>query len=285
VYDPAHGGKATNDTVRGAMATPPVAISSTVGIPIVVDGGLWGAVITGTTRPTPMPKDTEQRISGFTRLAATAISNAQARDELAASRSRAVVAADETRRRLGRELHDGVQQHLASLALTLRTARALLPHGSDELGSALSQAAKQLQEVFHELQGMARDLHPSILSQGGLAPALRMISNRSNVPVELDVNVDRRLPDPVEIAAFYIVSEGLAHAVKHAPTSTVRVRVELTDRSLHVEVRDDGGGDGPCGSGLVGLRDRVAALGGTITMVSPPGAGTAIIAEVPVDGR
>jgi GAF domain-containing protein len=287
VGHPAHMGKLTNDTVRAATAIRPAAIRSTVGIPIVVDGGLWGAVITGTNRPTPMPKDTEQRISGFTELAATAISNAQAREELAASRSRAVVAADETRRRLGRELHDGVQQRLASLALTLRMAEVVLPHGSDELGSVLSQAATQLQEVFQELQAMARDLHPSILSQGGLAPALRMICNRSTVPVELDLDVDRRLPDPVETAAFYIVSAGLANAVKHAPTSTVRVGVKLTDRSLRVDVRDDGvgGADVTRESGLVGLRDRVAALGGTITVVSPPGDGTAIVAEVPIDDR
>lgn len=271
---------------RAAPADHPAQVRSTVAIPIVVDGQLWGAVITTTTRPDPMPTDTEQRISGFTGLAATAISNAQARAELAASRTRAVATADETRRRIGRNLHDGVQQRLASSALTLRTAKALVPPGSDELAACLSRVAKELQESFHELQKMARGLHPTILSVGGLAPALRMLASRSTVPVELDLGFEMRLPDAMEVSAYYIASEALANAVKHARASAVRIRAELCDGELRIDVSDDGigGADQTLGSGLLGLSDRVAALGGKINIVSPPGGGTSIRAEIPVGG-
>jgi signal transduction histidine kinase len=204
--------------------------------------------------------------------------------ELAASRARAVAAADATRQRIGRDLHDGVQQHLASLALTVRLAEGLTPPESPELRSCLAQVATGLQDVFRELQEMARGLHPTLLSKAGLGPVLRMVSNRSAVPVDLDLDLETRLPAAVETAAYYIVSEGLANAVKHAGASAVRVGVRLADGMLRIDVCDDGigGADTTHGSGLVGLRDRVAALGGTITVSSPRGGGTAIAAELPV---
>jgi signal transduction histidine kinase len=254
-----------------------------VGTPIVVNGGLWGVL--AMTRSTEAPTGVD-RILGFTELAATAISNVQAQREVAASRARAIATVDETRRRIGQQLHEGVQQRLASVALRLRDAQALAPAGSHELGLSLSQAAKELQEVFRELQELARGLHPSILTKGGLTPALRAVSNRSAIPVDLDVNIDRRLPDSVELAAYHIVAEGLANTGQHAHASSVRVAVNLVGESLRVEVRDDGAGgaEEARGSGLLRLRDRVAALGGTIRLLSMPGGGTAIIAEVPANG-
>ncbi|WP_426502501.1 GAF domain-containing sensor histidine kinase [Dactylosporangium sp. McL0621] len=283
---PARVDRSARIALRPALAEHPAQVCSTVGIPIIVDGRLWGAVTT-TTRRDRMLTDTEQRISGFTGLAATAISNAQARAELAASRTRAVVAADETRRRIGRNLHDGVQQQLASCALTLRAAGSLVPPGSDELAACLSRAATGLRESFQELQKMARGLHPTILSKRGLAPALRMLANRSTIPVKLELGFDVRLPEVVEVSGYYIASESLANAVKHAQASAVRISAHVSDGELRIEVCDDGigGADQTLGSGLIGLRDRVAALGGEIYFVSPPGAGTSVTAAIPVHNR
>ncbi|MEU7872540.1 histidine kinase [Dactylosporangium sp. NPDC049140] len=284
---PARVDRSARIALRPDLAEHPAQVCSIVGIPIIVDGQLWGAVTTATTRRDRMQTDTEQRISGFTELAATAISNAQARAELAASRTRAVVAADETRRRIGRNLHDGVQQQLASCALTLRTAGSLVPPGSDELAACLSSAATGLRESFQELQKMARGLHPTILSKGGLAPALRLLANRSTIPVKLELDFDARLPEAVEISGYYIASESLANAVKHAQASAVRISAQLSDAELRIEVCDDGigGADQTLGSGLIGLSDRVAALGGEIKIVSPPGGGTSITAAIPVHNR
>jgi signal transduction histidine kinase len=260
-------------------------VRSAVGTPIVVEGRLWGVMIAASTRERPLPHDTEARLADFTELLATAIANAEVRADLAASRARIVATADETRRRIERDLHDGAQQQLVALALRLRAAQAVTPPGLGELEDELSGVAGGLASVMDELREMARGIHPAILTEGGLGAALRMLARRSPVPVELDVPTGTRLPERVEVAAYYVVSEALANAAKHAQASVVHVGAQVVDGVARVSVRDDGGGgaDPSRGSGLVGLKDRVEALGGTITVESPPGAGTSVYVELPLD--
>ncbi|HEV8647971.1 MAG TPA: GAF domain-containing protein [Actinomycetes bacterium] len=260
-------------------------IRSSVGCPIMVQGRLWGTTAVSSKRPEPLPAGTEAHIADFTELAATAIANSQARAELAASRARIVRAADDTRRRIERDLHDGIQQRLVSLGLDLRAAQAGVPAESPELGSQLARVADGLGGAQEELQELSRGIHPAILSQGGLGPALKALARRSAVPVELDVHLQGRLPAPVEVAAYYVVAEALANAAKHAHASVAHVQVQGGDGRLHLSVRDDGvgGADPARGSGLVGLSDRVQALGGTITVHSPVGEGTTLQVDLPVE--
>jgi signal transduction histidine kinase len=262
-------------------------VTSTVGTPIVVEGRLWGGMSVSSRQPEPLPTDTESRIADFAELVATAIANADARTELAASRARVVAAADETRRRLERDLHDGIQQRLVSLALTLRAAQATTPPELHELQTRQSQVAEGLTGVLEELQEISRGIHPAILSEGGLEPALKTLARRSAVPVELEVHAQRRLPAQVEVAAYYVVSEALTNAAKHANASVAHVDVEASDGVLQLLIRDDGdgGADPTRGSGLIGLTDRVEALGGTIEVVSPPGEGTSLLVTLPVEAQ
>jgi signal transduction histidine kinase len=226
----------------------------------------------------------EDRMAQFTELVATAIGNAEGRAELAASRARIVTASDATRRRIERDLHDGAQQRLVSLTLALRAAQATIGPGQEGLRSELEQTADGLVSVLEDLQEMSRGIHPAILSKGGLGPALKTLARRSAVPVELDVQVDARLPEPVEAAAYYVVSEALANAVKHARASVVTVTAAIDGATVVLAVRDDGiGGSDPSrGSGLTGLRDRVEALGGTLEIDSGVGRGTVLRARIPV---
>ena len=219
----------------------------------------------------------------FTELVATAIANADTRAELTASRARIVAAADETRRRIERDLHDGTQQRLVSLALALRNAEARMPADQSELREELAKSVDGLAGVVEDLQEISRGIHPAILSRGGLGPALKSLTRRATVPVELDVDVRERLPEPVEVAAYYVVSEALANAAKHARASVVRVELRARDGVLDVAIRDDGAGgaDPRRGSGLVGLRDRVEALGGMIVLISTPRDGTSLEARIP----
>lgn len=262
-------------------------IRSTVGAPIVVEGDVWGAIFACSKKPQPFPDDTESRIMGFAELVATAISNAVSRAQLAASRARVVAAADETRRRIERDLHDGVQQRLVSLGLDLRAAEAALPAGEVELRGELGRVTEGLTDALDELRELARGIHPAILSAGGLGPALRVLGRRSVVPVQLAIDLGSgggRLPEPVEVATYFVVSEALTNAAKHAHASVAYVEVEVVDRHLHLSVRDDGAGgaDASAGSGLIGLADRVQALGGTLTVVSAAGEGTTLRAELPL---
>jgi signal transduction histidine kinase len=197
-----------------------------------------------------------------------------------------VATADETRRKIERDLHDGAQQRLVALALALQTAQAAVPLQSGELGDELAHVAEGLVSVQNDLREMARGIHPAILAQGGLAPALKTLARRCSVPVELEVRAQERLPERVEVAAYYVVSEALANAAKHAHASVIHVDAEAADHSLRLCVRDDGAGgaDPVRGSGLVGLKDRIEALGGTITIDSPAGAGTSLHAELPLPG-
>jgi signal transduction histidine kinase len=261
------------------------ASSGAVGTPIVVEGRLWGVMTANADREQPLPPDTEARLTAFTELLATAIANAESRGELAASRARIVAAADETRRRIERNLHDGAQQRLVSLGLELRAAQAAVPPELTELRDEVSLVAEGLTTVQDELREIARGIHPAILAQGGIGPALRTLARRSRVPVELEVSCPSRLPDPLEVAAYYVVSEALTNADKHAHASVVRVGAQAGDGVLRLEVRDDGvgGADPSRGSGLAGLRDRVEAAGGTLTFQSTAGAGTWLHAELPIE--
>jgi PAS domain S-box-containing protein len=260
-------------------------IRAAVAAPIIVDGHLWGVASVASLRPEPLPPDTETRVCDFADLAATAIANAESRTELTASRKRIVAAADDARRRIERDLHDGAQQRLVSLGLEMRTAEASVPPELSAFKDQISHLVTGLAGVAEDLQEIARGIHPAILSRGGLGPALKTLARRSAVPVELDVDVDRRLPDAVEVAAYYVVAETLTNAAKHARASGVTVHVEAEGTALHLSIRDDGigGADTGRGSGLTGLVDRVEALGGKMTISSQPGRGTSFAVRIPLE--
>ena len=291
----ARGVNATGGPVRvdsfgqdaGAIAQEAraVGIRSSVGCPIMVGGRLWGVIAASTRREEPFPLDTEAQIGRFTELVATAVANAEAHAELTASRARIVATADETRRRIERDLHDGAQQRLVSLALRLRTAAAVVPPELDEVHEELASAGTELDEILGDLRELSRGIHPAILSEGGLGPALRTLARRSAVPVELQMATEGRLPERVEVTAYYVIAEALTNVAKHAEASLVQVEVAATDGRVRLDVRDDGvgGADPGRGSGLVGLKDRVAATGGTLRVDSRPGQGTSLLVELPLD--
>jgi signal transduction histidine kinase len=259
-------------------------IRGAVGVPIVVNDSVWGLAVVGSTKPEPLPADTEERLGDFADLVATAIANAATHDELIASRARIVAAADDARRRLERDLHDGAQQRLVSLGLQLRQAQASVQPEHQDLKEQLSRIVSNLNAVSSELQQISRGIHPPILSEGGLGPALKTLARRCPVPVDLDVGVERRLPDPVEVAAYYVVAEALTNAAKYAQASEVNVRAETNGANLYLSIRDDGigGADARNGSGLIGLKDRIEALGGHLQITSPPGSGTSLHITIPV---
>jgi signal transduction histidine kinase len=252
-------------------------------VPISVEGRLWGAMLVGSRRE-PLPAGTEGRLAGFTELVATAIATAEAQTALAASRARIVATADATRRRIERDLHDGVQQRLIYLALQLQAAQAAAYPEERELAQHLESAVTQVTSVLEELRDIAHGLHSAIMTKGGLHPALKALARRSAVPVRLDVRLEGRLPEQVEIAAYYMVAEALTNAAKHAHATAAEVEVAAGEGVLRVCVRDDGrgGADFHHGSGLRGLMDRVEAIGGHLWLHSLPGAGTALQAQIPV---
>jgi signal transduction histidine kinase len=258
-----------------------------VGGPIVVEGRLWGMIGAVWTEPGRLPAGIEGCLAHVTELVTIAIANADSRTQLSASRARVVAAADETRRGIERDLHDGTQQRLVSLALDARAAEASVPPELVELRAQLSQLAEGLTSAVDDLQEISRGIHPAILSQGGLRAALKTLARRSPVPVKLDLSADRRLPQNVEVAVYYLVSEALTNVAKHAHASVVHVDLEAEDTLLQLSVRDDGvGGAHPeQGSGLIGLRDRIEALGGKIDMASPEGKGTALLVKIPLADR
>jgi signal transduction histidine kinase len=258
-----------------------------VGTPIMVEGRLWGLMAAGSIVEQRLLPDTDARLAQFTELVATAIANAESRAALAASRARIVAAADEARRRIERDLHDRAQQQLVSLGLELRAAQAAVPPQLGELERDLSRIAERLASVFDELREISHGIHPAILSEEGLGPALRALARRSAVPVELDVRSERRLPEQVEAAAYYVLSEALTNTAKHAHASLVNVELDARDVILQLTIRDDGigGADSGRGSGLVGLSDRVEALGGTLQITSPAGDGTTLRIEIPLEGQ
>jgi signal transduction histidine kinase len=258
--------------------------NAAVGAPIRVEGRLWGVMVLD-SRSGPLPAGTEARLAGFTELAGTAIANAEARTALAASRARIVATADATRRRIERNLHDGAQQRLVTLALELRAAEAAAAAGASDLAPELDRVAAGLDDVLVDLREIARGLHPAILADGGLAAALKTLVRRSAVPVHLDIRVDRRLPEPVEIAAYYTVAETLTNAAKHADATAVEIEVAERDGVLRLRIHDNGRGGANFGegSGLVGLKDRAEALGGRLDLRSPPEEGTTLEITLPLD--
>ncbi len=283
----ATGHAASRDSLkRGDLpASAPERSDFTVASPIVVEGQVWGAIGVGSRRER-LPQDTEQRLADFTELIATAIANAASRNELTNSRRRIVTVGDQARRRIERDLHDGAQQRLVSLALRLGMVRAAVPPELGELTTELDELADEATGALDQLREISRGIHPVILAKGGLTVALNALARHSPIPVDLDVRTRGRLAEHVEVSVYYLVAEALTNAAKHAHASTVTVTVEADTAGpvLRVAISDDGvgGADFARGTGLVGLKDRVEALGGRIHLDSPCGSGTDLRVELPL---
>lgn len=259
-------------------------LHSGVGCPVTVDGRPRGALIVGSVRVAPMPAETEDRIGDFADLVATAIGNAETRAELKASRARIVAAADQARRGIERDLHDGAQQRIVSLGLGLRALEASLPSDDAALHNQVDNLINGMADLYTELQELSRGIHPAILSKGGLGPAIKTLARRSPVPVALELAVDRRFGESVEVAAYYVIAEALTNVAKHAQATEVAVRARLDGDHLVLEVADDGVGGAAAGggSGLLGLKDRVEAVSGRLTVSARDGGGTSVSARISV---
>ena len=257
---------------------------STVGVPIVVDGRLWGAMVAASRQPEPLPAGTESRVGEFTELVATAISNIQARSELAASRARIVAAADEERRRVVRDLHDGAQQRLVNTVITLKLARQALEGAQESVPTLVSEALEHAEGATAELRELTHGILPSVLTQGGLRAGVEALASR--MPLSVDVATPAgRFPAPVEAAAYFVVAEALTNVAKHSRAQHAEVMARVEDGTLQVQVRDDGvGGARPDGSGLLGLGDRLAVIHGRLRVESPAGGGTLVAATIPITG-
>jgi signal transduction histidine kinase len=228
--------------------------------------------------------DTEIRIGQFTELVATAVANAESGAELAASRRRIVTAADEARRRIERDLHDGAQQRMVHAIITLKLAQRAFRQENGTAESLVGEALEHAERGIDDVRELARGIHPRILSSGGLGPALETLARRSAVPATVVMPAVARLPGPVEVTAYYVASEALTNAAKHAQASAVDIAVEADGRWLVLTIRDDGvgGADPSRGSGLISLGDRVQALGGVLDVRSETGGGTELIARIPI---
>jgi PAS domain S-box-containing protein len=260
-------------------------IRSAVAAPITVTGEMWGALVAWRVTEEPLPPDTERRLGAFASLAGTAIANADARTALAASRKRIVTAADDARRRLERNLHDGAQQRFVSLSLALRLTQSLLESEPEKAAEHLRGAQRELTQGLEELRELARGIHPAILTERGLRAAVDSLVLRAQVPVEVTDMPEGRLPAEIEAAAYYVVSEAVTNVTRYAGADRATVAVSVVDGALAVEVADDGAGgaDPAKGSGLRGLSDRVEAVGGRLEIASPPGAGTRVRAVLPCE--
>jgi PAS domain S-box-containing protein len=257
-------------------------IRTAVGVPIVVDGRLWGVAIAYWRTEQSPAVDTEERMAKFAQLLDTAVANADSRDQLTASRARLLTAADDARRRVVRDLHDGAQQRLVHSIITLKRAKHALSGGAGEAGALIEEALKQAERGNVELRELAHGILPSVLTGGGLRAGVDTVVARADLPVVVDIT-DRRFPAEIEASAYFIVAEALTNIAKHANADSARVTVSADDRRLHIEVRDDGVGNAnPTGQGLVGLRDRAAALGGQLHLSSPPEGGTLLSATLPL---
>jgi PAS domain S-box-containing protein len=258
-------------------------IRSEAGAPVIVEGRVWGALIAGTDGDEPLPPGAEQRVASFAELVATAVANATSRAELIASRARIIAAGDEARRRLERDLHDGTQQRLVRLAFDLQAVRTTMVD-QRETHSELERLENETDTILEEVRELSRGLHPVLLSQGGLGPALSALARKSPIRVDLDANLDKRPSESIETAAYYVVSEALTNAAKHSQASAITVTLTTVDDLLRATIEDDGigGAEASAGSGIVGLIDRVEALGGRFALDSPPGHGTTISIELPL---
>jgi signal transduction histidine kinase len=256
-------------------------VHAAVGAPIVVDGGLWGVVIAN-WRDSEPPRDSEERLAQFAELLETAIANADGRDQLTASRARLLTEADQARRRLARDLHDGAQQRLVHSVIALKLARQALRDGDPAEASLLDEALQYAQEANVELRELAHGILPDALAHGGLRAGVGALVGRLDVPVEFDCPAERFEPE-IEANAYFIVAEALTNVVKHAHATRAEVKASKEDGLLRVEVGDDGiGGADAGGHGLVGLRDRATALGGRMTVESLPSGGTVVVATLPL---
>jgi signal transduction histidine kinase len=278
------------DDIQTTVGTGPIlaiyhdlGINCLVACPITVGGCVWGAVVAGSTSG-PLPEDTEKRMIDFTDLVATAIANADSHAKLQASRARVLAAADATRRLIERDLHDGTQQRLVALLLELRDMETMVPPELEELRGGLSHTTQALDEALEDLRGIARGLHPALLSRRGLKPAIKALARCSPIPVELNMRSDQRLAERYEVTTYHIVSEALTNAAKHADASTVHVDLIVENATIRLWIRDDGKGraDPDRGSGLLSITDRVEALGGRLLITSPVGGGTSLLAEIPI---
>jgi signal transduction histidine kinase len=259
-----------------------VGLRSGAGCPIVVNGRLWGVMGIATSRAEPLPVGAEWRIAEFSELVATAISNVQARSDLAESRARVVAASDETRRQIERDLHDGAQQRLVSIVLNLKLARAALRKDPEAVPALVDHALDHAEQAIVELRQLVHGILPPVLREAGLRAAVRTLARRVPLPVETGVDVGR-LPDGVEATAYFVVAEALTNVAKHSRASHATVVARVEDSTLQLEVRDDGvGGARPDGSGFVGLADRLAVFDGQLRVESPPDGGTLIAASIPV---
>ena len=259
-----------------------VGIKSAVGAPVTVAGTIWGAIVASSGRPRAFPEAAEHRLADFAELVTAALANVDAREQLAASRARIVEAGDEERRRLGRDLHDGAQQELVGAVISLKLAQRRWAQAPDEARDLLGEALEHMETGIRDLRALAAGIHPSILTDRGLAAALESLAGRSPMPVEIEEVPRQRLPAPVETSVYFVVAEALTNAAKHAFCSQVRVAVRIERGWTTVKIRDDGvgGADSAAGTGLSGLADRVSALGGGLEVVSPVGEGTTIRARI-----
>jgi signal transduction histidine kinase len=279
-----HSESMTYDVATGPIAlyARKLEIRSAIGTPIVVDERIWGAMLAGWTRKENASPDALRRIEDITELVATTIANAESRAALIESRARVITASDASRRRIERDLHDGAQQHLVTLALKLRTHQETAER---ETARVFGEIAADIEEILDELRELAHGLRPPMLAAGGLGPALNGLARRAPLPVRLNIELDVRLPEHIEVAAYYVVAEALTNVAKHAHASSAEVAVTATANTVTVRVTDDGvgGADPDRGSGLLGLRDRVEALGGAMSLSSPR-QGTTLIGELPIAG-
>jgi signal transduction histidine kinase len=257
-------------------------LSSSVGCPILVDDRLWGALAAG-SRDGPLGPETELHLTEFTELVATAIANAESRSALAASRARVVAAADDTRRRIERDLHDGAQQRLVHTIVTLKLAERALQAQGEDAGELVREALAQAEQTLVELRELAHGILPSVLTRNGLRAGVDTIVSRTPLHVTAQVT-ERRFPPTTEATAYFVISEALTNVAKHARADHAEVTVDAGDGTLRIEVRDAGVGGAQFanGTGLIGLQDRVAALDGRLYVTSPPAGGTAVVAELPV---
>ncbi len=259
-------------------------IMSTAGVPIVVEGGIWGFMVAASKPGGSIPTGTEARLASFTELVATAVSNATTRAELIASRARIVAAGDEARRQIERNLHDGTQQRLVAIGLDVQTVRESMPVEMQDARSGLERVKDELEAVLEDVRELSHGLHPALLSRAGLEPSLRSLARKSPIPVELNVSLSKRPSESTETAVYYVISEALANSAKHAHASHVSVVLTTSESEIRAVIEDDGGGgaEASAGSGLVGLIDRIEALGGRFALDSPPGHGTRISIEMPL---
>ena len=269
---------------RTDESSPELGERFVIAAPIIVNARLLGALTAHRPEGDPFPENAEVRLRNFSDLAAQSIANEQAHEEMRASRARIMRAADQAREKLERNLHDGAQQRLVAVSISLRLALTKLAESPEDAQSLLQAASDELTQAMEELRELARGIHPSVLTERGLAPAIQVLASRAPLPVLISTDLSERLPAPVEAAAYYVVSESLTNVAKYAEASEVQVNLACQNGTAVVEVVDDGigGADASRGSGLRGLADRVEALDGRLTVESPSSGGTRIWAEIPV---